>query len=66
MIKISRVFLEIANVAIFTNVANLTKWLFARLSHMKCIRLGSMRSSHLTFKMHYVRSSLHVFAPTGE
>jgi len=30
------------------------------------IRLGSKRSSYLPFKMHYVRSSLHVFAPTGE
>jgi len=42
-----------------------TRWLFARLPHIKCIRLGSMRSSHHPFKMHYVRSS-HVFAPTGE
>ena len=33
-----------------------TKWLFARLPHMKCIRLGSVRSSHLPFKMHYLRS----------
>jgi len=29
-----------------------TKWLFPRLPHIKCIRLG------------YVRSNLHVFAPT--
>jgi len=28
-----------------------TKWLFARLPHIKCIRLGSVRSSHLPFKM---------------
>ena len=35
-------------------------------THIKCIRLGSVRSSHLPFKMNYVRSSLHVFAPTGE
>jgi len=32
-----------------------TKWLFARLPNIKCIQLGSMRSSHLPFKMHYVR-----------
>ena len=43
----------------------ISKWLFAHLAHMKCIRLSSVRSSHLPFKMHYVRSSLHVFAPTG-
>jgi len=43
-----------------------TKWLFARLPHIKCIRLGSVRSSLLPLKMHYVRSSLHVFAPTAE
>jgi len=43
-----------------------TKWLFAHLPHIKCIKLGSVRSSHLPFKMHYVRSSLHVFSPTGE
>jgi len=42
-----------------------THWLFVRLPHLKCIRLGSVRSSHLPFKMHYARSSLHVFAPTG-
>ena len=41
-------------------------WLFARMPHTKCIRLGSVRSSYLPFKMHYERSSLHVFAPTGE
>jgi len=29
-----------------------TKWLFARLPHIKCIRLGSVRSSHLPFKMY--------------
>jgi len=32
------------------------KWLFARLPHVKCIRLVSVRSSHLPFKMHYVKS----------
>jgi len=39
---------------------------FARLPHMKCIRLDYMRSSHLPFKMHDVRSSPHVFVPKGE
>jgi len=43
-----------------------TKWLFTHLPHVRCIRLGSVRSSHLPFKMHYVRSSLHVSAPTSE
>jgi len=43
-----------------------TKWLSAHLPHIKCVRLGSVRLSHLPFKMHYVRSSLHAFfAPTG-
>jgi len=28
--------------------------------------VGSVRSSHLPFNMHNMRSSLHVFAPTGE
>jgi len=50
---------------------HLSKWLFARLPHLKmyevairhlphikCIRLGSVHSSYLPFKMHYVRSSL--------
>jgi len=36
------------------------KWLFAHQPHIKCIRLGSVRSSHLPFKMHYVRLSLHM------
>jgi len=34
-----------------------SKWLFARLPHMKCIRLGFVCSSHLPLKMHKVRSS---------
>jgi len=42
------------------------RWLFAHQPHIKCIRLGSVRSSHLPCKMHYVRSSLHVISPTGE
>jgi len=40
------------------------KELFARLPHINRVRLGSVRSSRLPFKMHCVRSSLH--APTGE
>ena len=35
------------------------KWLFARLPHLKWIRLGSVRSSILRFKMHY--SGLRAF-----
>ena len=49
---------------------NLHQWRnelpIAHLPHMKCIKLGCVRSSHLPFNMHYVRSSLHVFALTGE
>jgi len=40
----------------------LTRWLFAHLPHIKCIRLGSVRSNRLPFKMHYVCSSLHICA----
>jgi len=39
-----------------------------RLPHLKCIRLGSVRSSHLPFKMHsdgYVRSSLPILMHVG-
>ena len=28
------------------------KWLFARLPQIKCIRYGSVRSSHLQLKLH--------------
>jgi len=38
-------------------------WELTQLSHLKCIRLGSVRSSHLPFKMHevgYVRLSLPI------
>jgi len=39
-----------------------------RLPHLKCIRLGSVRSSHLPFKKHkvgYVRSSLPILMHVG-
>jgi len=35
-------------------------------TYIKCIRLGAVRLNHIPFKMHYVCSSLHVFAPTGK
>jgi len=35
-------------------------------AYIQTYRLGSVRSIHLPFEMHYVRSSLHVLAPTGE
>jgi len=38
------------------------KWLFAHQPHIKCIRLGSVRSSHLPFIVHYARSSPCIFA----
>jgi len=40
--------------------------IFAHVPRLKCIRFDSVRSNHLSFKMQYVRSSLYVFAPTGE
>ena len=44
-------------VTTYRNSVTFTKWLFAHLPHIKFIRLGSVRSSHLPFKMHHVRLS---------
>ena len=36
------------------NLIHFTKWLFARLPHIKCMRLGYVRSSHLPYDIHPV------------
>jgi len=46
----------ISNISSYFQIIIQTKRLFSRLPHIKCITLNSMRI-HLSFKMHYVRTS---------